>query len=127
MSSDHDYYKKQEEQSSNSFQRARRRSIELIESIEGRDHTAPTQSSRRKSVDYSMDDAGGDDAAVVMAATQALSHADAAKAAAEWFEARDTPEEAKKKMRNRNNASRTRSPTPSPGHSPVPSPAGRIK
>lgn len=121
VESDHEYYKKQEERQSNSFNRARRRSIELIESIDGRDHTAPTQSSRRKSVDFGEVEPNAPD-------TQNMSHADAAKAAAEWFaaqESTDDSEEATKRRRNRNNASRTRSglgsgsPTLSPAESPA--------
>jgi hypothetical protein len=47
--SKHDFYKRREEEGSNAFQRARRRSIELIEQVNN-DATAPTAASRRKSV-----------------------------------------------------------------------------
>jgi len=45
----HDFYKRREEQGSNAFQRARRRSIELIDQVSN-NMKAPTASSRRKSV-----------------------------------------------------------------------------
>jgi len=75
--SDHEFYKRRETQASNSFQRARRRSIELMEAVEGK-HDQHTESSRRKSlveVDPDMLNNAGNP----------YGHLDAAAAASAWF------------------------------------------
>lgn len=63
----HDFYKRQEEVNSNSFNRARRRSIQLIEQVEGK-LNQQTESSRRKSV-CDDDDGPMDHAAAAREAT----------------------------------------------------------
>jgi len=56
----HDFYKRQEQENSNTYQRARRRSIELIDQVTN-DMKAPTASSRRKSVVGFLESSEGQD------------------------------------------------------------------
>merc|ERR1712216_1046944 len=85
--SDHDFYKRREQQASNCFQRARRRSIELIEEVEGK-HTKHTESSRRRSVE--LIEPFGDDTGSMK--NKKADHAQSAAAAAAWFEAQQESE-----------------------------------
>merc|ERR1712216_966015 len=82
--SDHDFYKRREQQASNCFQRARRRSIELIEEVEGKH----TKSSRRRSVE--LIEPFGDDTGSMK--NKKADHAQSAAAAAAWFEAQQESE-----------------------------------
>jgi len=92
--SDHDFYKRREEQASNFYQRARRRSIELIEAVAGK-HKEHTESSRRKSVVDMGIDVGpyGPNTQSASAppgtGSTSMTHLDAAAAAAAWFEHQD--------------------------------------